>query len=221
MSLYPIFGVRTLLLLVLPVFLAAVILAEVGQRGTSVFKKQGVAWGITLLMVIAAIGIGYAKAPFNNPKPENVPAPTQTIPPAAATAAPPASADSFVWDNVNALSSQTERELNQRNDRLLDRYGVVIGVVTCNNYGGDLYSYTMQCAEDMGLASCDFIVALDITGDNYWLIQGADLVDSFSDETCADYAYDYMEDWFARGDYDSAVLNLTEALEAWYGVYYY
>lgn len=170
-------------------------------------KKQGVAWIITIVMVIAAIGIGYAKAPVNNPKPQ---APQPDRPGASA---------SYVWDNAKVLSDRTERELNERNDRLWERYSASIGVVTCDDVD-DLGGYAMQCAGDMGLGGYDFVVALDIEDENYWLVQGDDIRRDFTDQMCSDYAYDYMEDYFARGDYDNAVLDLTEALEDWYGDYY-
>ena len=208
----PVFPIRTLLLLVIPVAIAAVILAAAGRRGAGVFKKQGVAWGLTVLMVFAAIGIGYAKAPVKPPA--NSPAPPQTMPP---TAYP---ADSFVWDDANALSSRTERELDERNERLWNNYNVTIGVVTCNYGRDDLDQYAMKRAEEMGLGGYDMIVALDISGDNYWLIQGNDLRRDFTDSDCSDYAYDCMEKHFAAGDYDNAVLKLTKALEDWYGNYY-
>ena len=220
MSLYPIFAVRMLLLLVLPVFLAAVILAAAGKRGISVFKKQGVAWVITGVMIVVAIGIGSAKANASR-TPESVPAPPQTIPPGYSETIPPAFGGSFVWDNARVLSDQTVWMLNQCNDRLWDNYSVTVGVVTCDYGGDDLYGYAMQCAEDMGLGGYDMIVVLDISGDSYWLLQGNDIRRNFTDNDCSDYAYDYMEEPFARGDYDSAVLDLTEALEGWYGVYYY
>lgn len=201
---------RSILLLVIPVALAAGILAAAGKRGTSVFKKQGVAWGLTLLMVFAAVGIGYAKAPVNNPAPE----------PALPQTAPPASAASFVRDDANVLSSKTERELDRRNERLWNSYQVSIGVVTCNYGRSDLDSYALKQAGEMGLGGYDMIVALDISGDNYWLIQGDDIRRVFTDDDCSDYAYDYMEDFFVRGMYDDAVLDLTEALENWYEGYF-
>lgn len=212
----PVFPIRTLLLLVIPVAIAAVILAAAGRRGAGVFKKQGVAWGLTVLMVFAAIGIGYAKAPV---KPSaNGPEPPQTKAPAAYPSDSPS--DSFVWDNANALSSRTEQELDQRNERLWNNYNVTIGVVTCNYGKDDLDQYAMKRAEEMGLGGYDMIVALDISGDNYWLIQGNDLRRDFTDSDCSDYAYDCMEKHFAAGDYDNAVLKLTKALEDWYGNYY-
>ncbi len=207
----PVFGIRSLLLLVIPVGVAAIILAVMSKRGAGVFKKQGVAWGLTLLMVFAAMGIGYAKAPVNGPTPTPE-RPSETI--------PPAGAESYVWDNARVLSDKTVRTLNQRNERLWNDYNVTIGVVTCNYGGDDLYSYAMQCAGDMGLGGYDMIVALDISGDNYWLLQGGDIRRDFTDNDCSDYAYEYMERDFARGDYDDAVLSLTKALEDWYGGYY-
>ncbi len=211
----PVFPIRTLFLLVIPVAIAAIILAAAGRRGAGVFKKQGVAWGLTVLMVFAAIGIGYAKAPV---KPSaNGPEPPQTNAPAAYPSDSPS--DSFVWDNANALSSRTEQELDRRNERLWNAHSVSIGVVTCDNER-DLGDYALACAEKMGLGGYDFLVALDIAGENYWLVQGDDIRRVFTDDDCSDYAYDCMEKHFASGDYDNAVLKLTKALEDWYGNYY-
>lgn len=205
---------RSVFLLVLPWAALGVALAVVAAgavTGKNVFKKQGVAWVLTIVMVCVSIGIGYAKTPVKPPA--NQPEPMETRAPAAYPAG------SLVWDNAGALSDQTERELDQRNERLWNSYQVSIGVVTCDNER-DLGDYALGCAEKMGLGGYDFIVALDIAGENYWLVQGADMTRDFTDDDCSDYAYDYMEDFFARGMYDDAVLDLTEALEAWYETYY-
>ena len=42
----------------------------------------------------------------------------------------------------------------------------------------------------------------------------------FSDDDCQAYAWNYMEDAFARGDYDSALLDLTQQLANWYADHY-
>ena len=127
----------------------------------------------------------------------------------------PASADSYVWDDANALSSRTERELDERNERLWNTYSVTIGVVTCDNEG----EYAYRQAEKMGLGGYDMVVALDIRGDNYWLLLGNDVGRDFPYDP-SEYACDYMERPFAKGDYDNAVLSLTDALERWYGDYF-
>lgn len=205
---------RSVFLLVLPWAALGVALAVVAAgavTGKNVFKKQRVAWVLTIVMVCVSIGIGYAKAPVKPPA--NQPEPMETRAPAAYPA------DSLVWDDAGALSDQTERELDKRNERLWNSCQASIGVVTCDNER-DLGDYAMECAEKMGLGGYDFIVALDIAGENYWLLQGDDLRRDFTDQMCSDYAYDYMELDFARGDYDDAVLGLTKALEAWYETYY-
>lgn len=200
---------RSILMLGILAILAVTILAVVGNRGTGVFKKQGVAWIVTGVMIFAAIGIGYAKAPANNH-----PAPEPDLPGA------PNGAASFVWDDAGVLSSETVRTLDQRNERLWKQYGVSIGVVTCNYGRDDLDQYAMKRAEEMGLGGYDMIVALDISGDNYWLIQGSDISGAFTDQDCSDYAYEYMEYDFARGFYGDGLLSLTEALESWYEDYF-
>lgn len=197
-------------MLALPVAIAAAVLAAVSRRGRAVLQKQGVAWGLTALMIAAAIGIGYARAPVSGPAPAPD-YPSETIPPAAS---------SFVRDDANVLSTRTQRELSERNDRLWQRHNVTIGVVTCNYNRDDLYNYAEKQFEKMDLGGYDMIVVLDIKGDNYWLYTGDSVAWDFTDDDCSDYAYSYMEDYFLRGMYDDAVLDLTAALEDWYGSYY-
>lgn len=209
MAVFPI----QLVMILLPIAILGAVLGVAAGRGRNLFKRQSVAWVLTAMMVVAAIGIGYAKAPIHNPAPEpNLPAPT---------IAPGAPAESFhVWDNANVLSAQTERELSQRNTRLWNSYSVSIGVVTCNYGRDDLYEYTVKKFEEMGLGDYDMLVVLDIRGDNYWLYTGDGVAWDFSDEDSSDYLYDYLEGYFARGAYGDGVLRLTEMLEAWYGAYY-
>lgn len=202
---------RSTFLFVLPwaaIGVALAVVAAGAATGKNVFKKQGVAWLITIVMVIAAVGIGYANAPFNGPVSE---------PAAQPSSAPPASG-SFVWDDANALSDRTVRELDQRNDRLWDRHNITVAVVTCDNQR-ELGEYAYRQAEKMGLGGYDMVVALDIRGDNYWLLLGNDVGRDFPYDP-SEYAYEYMENAFVRRDYDDAVLELTKALEDWYGKQY-
>lgn len=178
----------------------------------NLLKKQGAAWAITAVMIAASIGIGQAKAPAN-PGPDAI---EQPLPDSGFVEIIPEEGSYFyVYDDAGVLSAEAEEELGQRNMQLYHDMDVLVAVVTCN-YGGDLFDYAMDYAEDIGLGAYDFIVVLDISGDNYWLVQGAELVDSFTDQDCSDYAWEYMEDAFARGDYDDAALNLVSALSDWY-----
>ena len=117
-----------------------------------------------------------------------------------------------------SLPDRTVRELDERNDRLWDRHNVTVAVVTCDNQR-ELGEYAYRQAEKMGLGGYDMVVALDIRGDNYWLLLGSDVGRDFPYDP-SEYAYEYMENAFVRRDYDGAVLELTKALEDWYGKQY-
>jgi uncharacterized membrane protein YgcG len=182
----------------------------------NILKKQGVAWVITLVMIVAAIGIGQAKARAFTHTPEGTDAPIVTQIPSTVESATDVTDYTLVYDEADVLSASTKRQLSGLNDDLQSKFGVCVAVVTTNYGKSSLGSYAINYADNIGLGTDDFIVVLDISGDNYWLVQGSGLVDQFSDDDCGDYAYNYMEKSFAKGDYDSAVLSLVEALSSWY-----
>lgn len=170
-------------------------------------KKPAVAWSIVVVVIIIAVAIGLFKGRMAS----NTPAPGPGGP-----AAPGGGSDyTLVYDDADVLSASAERELGRINDDLIRSYNCAVAVVTCNYGGNDLYDYAMDYAEAIDLGGTDFIVVLDISGENYYLVQGADLVDWFSDQDCVDYAQKYMERDFARGDYGDAALNLSDALADW------
>ncbi len=169
-----------------------------------VFKKQWVAWLVTLVMIALAVSVGQFKR--------------QATPPPSTR--PSLALQTYVHDDAHVLSSSTKEQLDRYNRQLMDNYGVAVGVVTCNYGKDDLSSYALSYAEHIGLSGYDMIVVLDISGDNYWLVQGADLAYSFTDDDCSEYAYKYLERDFARRDYNSAVLSLIRGLSDWYRNYY-
>ena len=174
----------------------------------NILKKQSVAWVITILMILIAIGFGLAKTPAS-PGPEG---------PGGSYS--DGSDSWYVYDDAGVLSASTERTLRERNRQLYESMDVVIACVTTDYGRDDLYDFAMDYAGSIGLGQYDFIVVLDISGENYWLIQGSGLVELFSDDDCSAYAWQYMEQPFARGDWASALLNLTDALADWYADHY-
>ncbi len=171
-------------------------MGEEGNNCMQVFKKQSVAWAITAVLIVLAIVIGVSKG---GPTAQPVEEPGR----------------SYVLDEADVLSSKTENKLAQQNQQTRSKYGAVVAVLTVNYGKEDFGQYLMNRADKMGLTNADFIIGLDISGDNYWLLQGIDLADVFTDDLCSNYAYRYMEDDFARRDYDGAVLALSGALEDW------
>ena len=166
-------------------------------------KRTGVAVLLTVVMIVAAVVIGLARRPGHNL-------------PAAESGA----STWYVSDQAGVLSSSAIRQLQENNRTLDSSMGVVIGCITCNYGKNDLYNYAMDQAEKMGLGANDFVVVLDISGENYWLIQGSGLVDLFTDDDCAAYGWEYMEQPFAQGDYSQALLSLSDALTQWYESHY-
>ena len=166
-------------------------------------KRTGVAVLLTVVMIVAAVVIGLARRPGHNL-------------PAAESGA----STWYVSDQAGVLSSSAIRQLQENNRTLDSSMGVVSGCITCNYGKNDLYNYAMDQAEKMGLGANDFVVVLDISGENYWLIQGSGLVDLFTDDDCAAYAWEYMEQPFAQGDYSQALLSLSDALTQWYESHY-
>lgn len=176
----------------------------------NILKKQGAAWTITIVMVLLAIFIGIGKGATT---------PVTPLPPQSTV--PPAQNDYFyVYDDANVLSAGDKKALSERNRALADEMEVVIACVTTNYGKSDLYDFALDYAARIELMEYDFIVVLDISGDNYWLVQGAGLQNLFTDDDCGDYTRKYMEDDFARGDYGDALLSLTKALSAWYEDHY-
>lgn len=169
----------------------------------NVFKRTGVAVLLTALMIVVAVGIGLSRRPDRG------------LP-----ATGSGNSSWYVSDQAGVLTQSGIRQLQENNQNLDRSMGVVIGCITCNYGKSDLYNYAMEQAEAMGLGANDFVVVLDISGENYWLIQGSGLVDVFTDDDCASYAWEYMEQPFAQGDYTQALLSLTDALTQWYQTHY-
>ncbi len=169
----------------------------------NILKKQGVAWVITAVMIVIAITIGRGKADpgQNTPRPD-ISAPLENF--------------FYVFDDAGVLSADEEQDLGRLNEDLYAEYGTVVACVTTNYGREDLFDYALNYAEGIGLGQYDFIVVLDISGDNYWLVQGDGLLGLIGDDECGEYARTYMEDHFARGDYGSALIELTKALSQWY-----
>ncbi len=165
-----------------------------------ILKKRGVAIAITVLVILAMSAWGIYKAPANLPD-------VQT--------------GTWVYDGAGVLSQDAEDYLSQGNAQLLSDYAVVVAVATVPNAKGwDLSDFCIDLGDQWGLSGSDFILVLDIGGDNYWLVQGYALVDDFSDDMAGTYARRYMENDFAAGDYEGAALALFDALSDWYSEYY-
>lgn len=161
-----------------------------------VLKKRPVAVVITVLVILAMALWGIRKAPAQLPD-------VQT--------------GQWVYDGADVLSAEEEQHLTQGNADLLSAHGVVVAVAAVSDVKGwDLWDFCLKLGETWGLSGQDMILVLDIGGDNYWLVQGYDLVNSFSDDLAGQYARQFLENDFAAKAYGAGAIKLFDALCAWY-----
>ena len=169
-------------------------------------KKQGVAWIITIVLIL--IGIGLGRTAVSEPKPDYPPSASAPI------------LKSYVFDEANILSSSEEKELDGLNRKLLDSMGVIVACVTTEDGRGDIYGLALDYADRIGLEEFDFIIVVDMSSEQYILVQGSGLTDLFTDRDCEEYADRYLLDGLNRGDYGAAFLELAAALADWYAAHY-
>lgn len=162
----------------------------------NLLKKRGFAIAVTAVVIVLMSLWGIYKAPAELP-------PVQT--------------GQWVYDGAGVLSSQEENYLSEGNAQLLSHHGAVVAVATVEHVKGwDLWDLCLELADQWGLAGSDFILVLDIGGDDYWLVQGYDLVDEFPDDMCGEYTRRYLENDFAAKNYGSGAVALFDALTEWY-----
>ena len=176
-------------------------------------KKQGVAWIITIALIL--IGIGLGRTTVSDPVPEPI-GPSQSYAPSATAPL----LKSYVFDDANILSSSEERALDDLNNQLLDSMGVLVACVTTKDGRSDIYDLALDYADRIGLADYDFIIVVDMSSQQYILVQGSGLIDLFTDRDCEEYADRYLLDGLDRGDYGDAFMELAEALADWYEAHY-
>ena len=160
------------------------------------FKKYPVAVVIVILVIAGSAALGLWKAP------------APMLSPAYGT---------WVLDDANVLSESAEDAYQRAVDSLSEKYGVHIAAATVSSVKGwDIWDYNYELASRWSLATYDMILLLDIGGQNYSLIQSDALVDYIGDGALNAYLNQYLEPYFAKGDYESGVMSLFNALSGWY-----
>ena len=160
-------------------------------------KNRKVAVIITAIVVVLMSVWGISKAPARIPA-------VQT--------------GQWVYDGANVFSAEVEQHLTQGNRELLEEHGAVIAVASVPNVKGwELLDFSIDLADTWGLSGSDFILVMDIEGDNYWLVQGFDLMEVFPDELAGQYVRQFLENDFADKNYGEGAVKLFDALRAWYG----
>ena len=126
--------------------------------------------------------------------------------------------DSFyVADEADVISSDTEKYIIGKNAELENLCGGQIVVVAVDFLDGmDIEDYAYKLFKDWQIGDEDrdngILLLLAIGEENYWCMQGKGLEGALTSGDIDDILWNYLEDDFASGDYDSGVRSVFDAL---------
>ena len=126
--------------------------------------------------------------------------------------------DSFyVADEADVISSDTEKYIIDKNAELEQLGGGQIGVATVDFLDGmDIEDYAYKLFKDWKIGDEDrdngILLLLAIGEENYWCMQGKGLEGTLTSGDIDHILWNYLEDDFAAGDYDSGVRSVFDAL---------
>ncbi len=139
------------------------------------------------------------------------------LPLAAAPDVPDPTADFYVGDFANVLSSDLEQYIIEQNQSLSASTGAQIVVVTVDFLDGyDIADYAVTLFNDWGIGSAEenngYLILLAISDENYYSVPGQGIEDVFTGGTIDDLQWNYLEEDFAAGDYDAGVRSYFDAV---------
>ena len=126
--------------------------------------------------------------------------------------------DSFyVADEADVISSDTEKYIIEKNAELEQLCGGQIVVATVDFLDGmDIEDYAYKLFKDWKIGDegrdNGILLLLAIGEENYWCMQGKGLESALTSGDIDDILWNYLEDDFASGDYDSGVRSVFDAL---------
>lgn len=123
----------------------------------------------------------------------------------------------YVYDEPNVLTLTTEDHIIRVNETLYDACGAQI-VVACVSTTGDedIADYAVKLFNKWKIGSSDqnngVLVLLSVDEDDYYALQGKGLENLLSSGTIKLMLDQYLEPYFAAGDYDGGARSIFDAL---------
>ena len=123
----------------------------------------------------------------------------------------------YVADEADVISSDTEKYIIEKNAELEQLCGGQIVVATVDFLDGmDIEDYAYKLFKDWKIGDEDrdngILLLLAIGEENYWCMQGKGLEGTLTSGDIDHILWNYLEDDFAAGDYDSGVRSVFDAL---------
>lgn len=122
----------------------------------------------------------------------------------------PDAPNSYVLDEADVISAETERYINMQNEALAEDCGAEIVFVTVD-FTGDYSTadYAYELFNKWGIGdkkkNNGLLFLLAVGAEDYYAMPGSGITDLFSGGTLSSILNDYMEADFAAGDYDAGV----------------
>lgn len=174
------------------------------------FKKRGVAISITVLLIAAALVIGFAGKPKAEYKPES-----------AASAAAWAKEHSgeyeqFIYDGAELLPASAESQLAAGAAALDYQYSSLMGVAIIDGLDGqDIADAAYDYGYELGCGESDFALLIDVDTQDWYLAYG-DQMESYVDHELEILFRSYLGAELYSGSADKQLLNLYDGLADWY-----
>lgn len=167
-------------------------------------QKTWVAWLLTAVMIVAAIGIGQVRGGRREPEP--LPSGSTALDKSLSTAG----YDKWIWDDANILSASTEKQINLYNANWDYRYNSVVAIVTTDSTS-DLEEFAWDQGIDLGLGEGDAILAISARDEDWFVAPGDDFSTILTNRVVSD-----LEDILSGKLNDKTVLAFYEALNQVY-----
>ena len=167
-------------------------------------QKTWVAWLLTAVMIVAAIGIGQVRGGQRDPEP--LPSGSTALDESLSTAG----YDKWIWDDADILSASTEKQINLYNANWDYRYNSVVAIVTTDSTS-DLEEFAWDQGIDLGLGEGDAVLAISVRDEDWFVAPGDDFSTILTNRVVSD-----LEDILSGKLNDKTVLAFYEALNQVY-----
>lgn len=168
-------------------------------------KKQGVAWVLTIVMIVAAIGIGLARK-----EPET---PSGALDGSLSISG----YEKWILDDASVLSSNVEDQLSLHNATFDSRYNSIIAVVTVDSLsdGMSIEDAAYELGAEAGLGEGDALVLLAVKDGEFYVAVGTDfgtIITSSVEKELSGILTSALD----TGDYDAYVMNFFNTMNEVY-----
>lgn len=172
------------------------------------FQKTWVAWLLTAVMIVAAVGIGQVKGGRQEPEP---------LPSGSAALDKTLSTQQFanyIWDEAGVLSDKNEEGICLYNANWAQRYDSIIAVAAVTSIDGDIDEYAYDLGEEIELASADGILVIDVSAKDAYLAVGPDY--PMTDSEITSFMNSGLYDYVQSGKTGEGIINLFGKINSFY-----